>query len=61
MTQAEFNARATHLIRAFEKKLKELGEADARLLFREDKNLIYVRTHTVQAYFRRRRPRRRAA
>lgn len=53
MTQADFDARSAKLLRAFERKAKADIDA-ARQEFREEHNLIYVRKHTVEAYFRRR-------
>jgi hypothetical protein len=56
MTQTQFNARAASLLKAFEKRAKRLGLEEARKLFREDRSLIYVKTYTVSAHFRRPNP-----
>jgi hypothetical protein len=52
MTALEFSA----AIRAFERELKRRTQEEVRAHWRETKGLIYVRKHTVQAYFRRARP-----
>jgi hypothetical protein len=58
MTRKEFNARSRAALKAFARDVKRVGEEDARRRWREEDNLIYVRTYTVQAHFRPRRNRR---
>lgn len=60
MTQKQFENRCASLIKAFEREVRKKDMEAARLKFREEEGLIYVKKHTVQAYFRRRKPRRRA-
>lgn len=46
-------------LREIERELEAHAEAEVRRRWREEHGLIYVRTYTVQAYFRpRRAPRR---
>ena len=52
MTQAQFNSRAKDLLDEFSRKAKRMSLDEVRAEFRE-KKLIYVKKHTVQAYFRR--------
>ena len=57
MTEREFNARSETLLRNFAKAIREREESEVRAEFRATHRLIYVRRHTVEAYFRRARPR----
>jgi hypothetical protein len=55
VTQAEFNARSATLIRDFEREVKRRSIEETRRRYRDEHQLIYVRRHTVEAYFRRRK------
>lgn len=50
-------------LREFERESNRGKDDDIRRKYREERGLVYVKTHTIQAYFRkyRRRPRRKLA
>jgi len=56
VTQTQFDSRCASLLRAFAREVERKSMEDARRKFREE-GLIYVRRHVVEAYFRRRKPR----
>jgi hypothetical protein len=60
MTQKQFDHRCARILRSFERYAKRVGMDEARLKWREDEQLIYVKRHVVEAYFRKRKPRRRS-
>lgn len=57
MTQKQFENRRARIINSFERYAKRVGMDEARQKWREEEQLIYVKRHTVEAYFRRRKPR----
>ena len=57
MTQTQFDSRCASLLRAFAREVERKSMEDARRKFREEEGLTYVRRHVVEAYFRRRKPR----
>ncbi len=58
MTQVEMQNRMTSLLADFKQTVRKLSLEQARKKFREDHKLIYVKTYTVQAHFRKMTPRR---
>ncbi len=56
MTQLQFDNRAAKLFRDFKREIERANLEEARRKFRGD-GFIYVKKHTVQAYFRRMKPR----
>lgn len=60
MTQRTFNTSISRLLRTFEARLKKCStdelERLARKKLRDEHNVVFVRTYTVQAHFRPARP-----
>lgn len=48
MTVAELQT----TLKAFERQAAKTDINEVRKLYREERGLIYVKTHTIQAYFR---------
>lgn len=60
MTQKQFENRCAKIINSFERYAKRVGMEEARQKWREEEQLIYVKRHVVEAYFRKRRPKKQA-